>query len=162
MKSETLVQRARRALHGLEELGRRDGVAWLCDAAFGGSDAVRALDSRGGPVVVITGGNPVARSASRAWTEWADTLGAHSSHALLFGSSAAELASEIQARGNGTVVVRCADLTDAAQTAERLAGPGATVLFSPGCTRTANATAEAESFRHLVPVSVRASIWAAA
>lgn len=161
MKSESLVQRARRAMHSLEELGRRDGVAWLSDVADGGADAVRALGTRGGPVLVITGGAAAPRS-NALWNDWVDSIGAHASHALLFGASAASLARELQARGDGTIIVRCADLTDAAQTAERIAIPGATILYSPGCARSAHTAADTERFRNLVPAAVRSGAWAAA
>ncbi len=161
MKSENLVQRARGALLGLEELGRRDGVAWLCDAAAGGGDAVRALGMRGGPVIVITRGVASPQS-NGVWHEWAAMIGSHASHVLLFGASAERMAVEIQARGEGTVIVRCADLADAAQTAERVAGPGSMILFSPGCTRSALGSEDAELFRELVPVGLRTSTWAAA
>lgn len=164
--SETLVQRTRRALLGIEELGRRDGVTWLCDVAATGADGIRAVGMRGGTVIVVTRGAapaPPSSGSGGSWNEWAAMIATHASHVLLFGPAADTMAAALQARNAPTCIVRCADLEDAAQAAERIAAPGATIVLSTGCAQTALGADDAARFRGLLPVGLRPSgAWAAA
>jgi UDP-N-acetylmuramoylalanine--D-glutamate ligase len=113
-----------------ETLGSVCGVTWVCDAAATRPGRTAAmLDRVGSPVLLVAGGR-YGGQPLRRWTHAATT---HAAHVLLFGSAAPRLADALIAGGGLDRIVRCADLEDATMVARRLAVPGDTVIFSPGC-----------------------------
>jgi UDP-N-acetylmuramoylalanine--D-glutamate ligase len=113
-----------------EYVGTRGRVRWVNDAAATRPGrAVAALDGWPGNLLVIAGGRDDGLPLGR----WARTTGSRAVCVLLFGSAAPRMARALEEHDAVSVTVRCADLDDAILTAARLAEPGDTVLFSPGC-----------------------------
>ncbi len=113
-----------------EYVGTRGRVQWVNDAAATRPGrAVAALDGWPGHLLVIAGGRDDGLPLGR----WARATGSRAVCVLLFGSAAPRMAQALEQHDAVSITVRCADLDDAILTAARLAEPGDTVLFSPGC-----------------------------
>lgn len=113
-----------------ELVATRRRVRWVCDAsATTPGRAAGSLMSGSGALHVIAGG----RYGGQPVADWAYAANAHATHVLLFGSASNLLANALLTAPGHATIVRCADLEDAMAVAEKLAEPGDTVLFSPGC-----------------------------
>lgn len=113
--------------HRLEPVGEIGGVAYYNDSKATSVDAtLKALDAFNGGLWIILGG----KDKGSDYTALRDPLHAKAKAALLIGSAAAKIASQIA----GAVEVRqCGTLAEALQYAYREAEPGDTVLLAPAC-----------------------------
>jgi UDP-N-acetylmuramoylalanine--D-glutamate ligase len=116
-------------LDRLQRVATRHRVRWYSDglATRPGQAAGALRQFERDRVILIAGGQHGGQPLDR----WRDAVWRHADTVLLFGSSGALLADTL--KGGVPVIVRCADLDDAVATAQNLAQPGQTVLFSPGC-----------------------------
>ena len=113
--------------HRLELVQEIDGVAYYNDSKATSVDAtLKALDAFPGGLWIILGG----KDKDSDYTLLRDPLRAKAKAALLIGSAAQKIASEI---ADATLVVQCGTLAAAVQQASRVASPGDTVLLAPAC-----------------------------
>lgn len=113
-----------------EVVATRKRIRWICDASSTTPGrAAGALMQGRGALLLIAGG----RYGGQPLTDWAQAARETASYVLLFGSGADAMAGALLLARGGATIVRCADLADAMVVAERLAEPGDTILFSPGC-----------------------------
>lgn len=115
--------------HRLEAVAERDGVRYInnsmCTNPAAGAASLRALEGR---VVVIAGG----REKGLDMEPYLREIAARATAAVLIGESRQMMQRELSALGF-TEIHRAEDLEQAVEMASRLAAPGGTVLFSPGC-----------------------------
>jgi UDP-N-acetylmuramoylalanine--D-glutamate ligase len=116
-------------LDRLQRVATRHRVRWYSDglATRPGQAAGALRHFSSDRVILIAGG----RHGGQPLDRWRDAALRHADAVLLFGSASTQLADTL--RGGQALIVRCADLDDAVATAQSLAQPGHTVLFSPGC-----------------------------
>lgn len=115
-----------------ERLAREEGVLWSwAPRALTPATSALALSHCRGRVLLIAGGDEPPEP--EALEPWARTVTARASYVLLHGKAAPRLAEAIGIGEQRPLIVRCADLEDAAGTAAKLAGRGSTVLLAPGC-----------------------------
>ncbi len=113
--------------HRLELVREIDGVAYYNDSKATSVDAtLKAIDAFDHGLWIILGG----KDKGSDYTLLRDPLRAKAKAALLIGSAAAKIASEID---GSTEVVQCGTLAAAIQQAHRVASPGDTVLLAPAC-----------------------------
>jgi len=113
--------------HRLELVREIDGVAYYNDSKATSVDAtLKAMDAFPGGLWIILGG----KDKDSDYTVLRDPLRAKAKAALLIGSAARKIASQI---GDATHVVECGTLAAAIQQAHRVASPGDTVLLAPAC-----------------------------
>jgi UDP-N-acetylmuramoylalanine--D-glutamate ligase len=113
--------------HRLELVREIDGVAYYNDSKATSVDAtLKAMDAFDGGLWIILGG----KDKDSDYTVLQDPLRAKAKAALLIGSAAGKIASQI---GAPTLVLRCGTLASALQQAHRVAEPGDTVLLAPAC-----------------------------
>jgi UDP-N-acetylmuramoylalanine--D-glutamate ligase len=113
--------------HRLELVSRIAGVAYYNDSKATSVDAtLKAMDAFPGGLWIILGG----KDKDSDYTVLRDPLRAKAKAALLIGSAAKKIASQI---AGATEVVQCGTLASAVQQASRLASPGDTVLLAPAC-----------------------------
>ena len=113
--------------HRLELVEEIDGVAYYNDSKATSVDAtLKAMDAFSGGLWIILGG----KDKDSDYTVLRDPLRAKAKAALLIGSAAQKIASEIS---DATLVVQCGTLAAAVQQASRVASPGDTVLLAPAC-----------------------------
>jgi UDP-N-acetylmuramoylalanine--D-glutamate ligase len=113
--------------HRLELVQEIDGVAYYNDSKATSVDAtLKAMDAFPGGLWIILGG----KDKDSDYTVLRDPLRAKAKAALLIGSAAQKIASEIS---DATLVVQCGTLAAAVQQASRVASPGDTVLLAPAC-----------------------------
>jgi UDP-N-acetylmuramoylalanine--D-glutamate ligase len=113
--------------HRLELVQEIDGVAYYNDSKATSVDAtLKAMDAFSGGLWIILGG----KDKDSDYTVLRDPLHAKAKAALLIGSAAKKIASEI---ADATLVVHCGTLAAAVQQASRVASPGDTVLLAPAC-----------------------------
>ena len=113
--------------HRLELVREIDGVAYYNDSKATSVDAtLKAMDAFPGGLWIILGG----KDKDSDYTVLRDPLRAKAKAALLIGSAAKKIASQIT---DATKVVDCGTLAAALQQASRVASPGDTVLLAPAC-----------------------------
>jgi len=113
-----------------EVLGVRAGITWVNDAAATNPGRTAStLASYDAPVYLVAGGDYGGQPLWR----WAQVAAQRAARVLTFDSGAYALADALRGAGALERIVRCADLDDAMAVVRRLASPGDTVLFSPGC-----------------------------
>jgi UDP-N-acetylmuramoylalanine--D-glutamate ligase len=113
--------------HRLELVQEIGGVAYYNDSKATSVDAtLKAMDAFPGGLWIILGG----KDKDSDYTLLRDPLRAKAKAALLIGSAAQKIASEI---ADATLVVQCGTLAAAVQQASRVASPGDTVLLAPAC-----------------------------
>ena len=104
-----------------------NGVAYYNDSKATSVDAtLKAMDAFPGGLWIILGG----KDKDSDYTVLRDPLRAKAKAALLIGSAAQKIASQIT---DATKVVQCGTLAAALQQASRAASPGDTVLLAPAC-----------------------------
>jgi UDP-N-acetylmuramoylalanine--D-glutamate ligase len=113
--------------HRLELVQEIDGVAYYNDSKATSVDAtLKAMDAFPGGLWIILGG----KDKDSDYTVLRDPLRAKAKAALLIGSAAQKIASEI---ADATLVLQCGTLAAAVQQASRVALQGDTVLLAPAC-----------------------------
>jgi UDP-N-acetylmuramoylalanine--D-glutamate ligase len=113
--------------HRLEFVRNIDGVDYYNDSKATSVDAtLKAIDAFPGGLWIILGG----KDKDSDYTVLRDPLRAKAKAALLIGSAAKKIASQIT---DATRVVECGTLAAAVQQASRVASPGDTVLLAPAC-----------------------------
>jgi UDP-N-acetylmuramoylalanine--D-glutamate ligase len=113
--------------HRLEPVAEISGVAYYNDSKATSVDAtLKAIDAFSGGLWIILGG----KDKGSDYTALRDPLHSKAKAALLIGSAASKIASQI----SGAVEVRqCGTLAEAVQEAHREAAPGDIVLLAPAC-----------------------------
>jgi UDP-N-acetylmuramoylalanine--D-glutamate ligase len=113
--------------HRLELVQEIAGVAYYNDSKATSVDAtLKAMDAFPGGLWIILGG----KDKDSDYTVLRDPLRAKAKAALLIGSAAKKIASQIT---DATKVVECGTLAAAVQQASRVASSGDTVLLAPAC-----------------------------
>lgn len=113
--------------HRLELVRELDGVAYFNDSKATSVDAtLKAMDAFPGGLWIILGG----KDKDSDYTVLRQPLRAKARAALLIGSAASKIASQIQ---DATPVLQCGTLAAAVREAHRAASPGDTVLLAPAC-----------------------------
>ena len=113
--------------HRLEFVQDIGGVAYYNDSKATSVDAtLKALDAFSGGLWIILGG----KDKDSDYTVLRDPLRAKAKAALLIGSAANKIASQIT---GATQVLQSGTLAAALQQAHRVASPGDTVLLAPAC-----------------------------
>jgi UDP-N-acetylmuramoylalanine--D-glutamate ligase len=125
-----VARRYRAPADHFEHLRTLDGVDWVSDAAATSPGrAAAALDGIARPVILIAGG----MAGGQPWRRWAQTAARQATHVLLYGSAAGAMADALIDAGAMHKLVRCADILDAVQVAQRLAAPCDRVVHCPAC-----------------------------
>ncbi len=115
--------------HRLEFVAEVNGVKYINDSkGTNPSASIKALQSCGGPVVLIAGG----KNKGSDFGEFAGFIKERARALVVLGQSAELIAAAARARGF-TGIQKAADLTEAVVLARRTARAGDTVLLSPAC-----------------------------
>ncbi len=113
--------------HRLEKVGFIDGVTFLNDSKATNIDALeKALIAMRAPAVLIAGG----KDKGLDFTGMRPLLREKVKAVVLIGQMTEKL---FEAWGSAVPCVKAGSLADSVEQAQKLAKPGETVLFSPGC-----------------------------
>ena len=123
--------------HRLEFIAEINGVSWYNDSiATTPQSAIVALEAFEQPKIIIAGGY----DKNLSFDELGQKIAANAKAAVLLGQTATKITSAIKEHKNisaqehkGTKVEIVKSLTEAVQSANRLAEPGDVVLLSPAC-----------------------------
>lgn len=120
--------------HRLELVRELRGTHWYNDSiATAPERAMAGIRAFSEPLILLAGG----RDKKLPWNEFADLVRQRVDHLILFGEAADLIEKAVQgssASNRPYSIDRCADLSEAVQTAARLAEPGDVILLSPGGT----------------------------
>ncbi|MBW7989397.1 MAG: UDP-N-acetylmuramoyl-L-alanine--D-glutamate ligase [Planctomycetes bacterium] len=117
--------------HRLEFVAEINGVSWYNDSiATTPQSAIAALEAFSQPKIIIAGGY----DKNLPFEELGQKIAAGAKAAVLLGQTASKIASAIKLFPQAGVKVQIVNsLSDAVQSAARLAAPGDVVLLSPAC-----------------------------
>jgi UDP-N-acetylmuramoylalanine--D-glutamate ligase len=117
--------------HRLEFVRSLNGVDWYNDSiATAPERAMAGMRAFDGPLVLLAGG----RDKKLPWEDFARLVCERADHLVLFGESAAMIATKVKAvrQKRPFTMDCCAGLYEAVQAAANVAGEGDVVLLSPG------------------------------
>ncbi len=151
--AENSIERAlktfRKPPHRIEWVAEIDGVAYYNDSKASNVEAViHAVSLFSGPVVLIAGG--VDKGST--YTPWIRCFQGKVKKIAVFGQAAKKMEQEL---GAFFSVERVSTLEEALQAARKEAGPGDTVLLSPGCSsydQFANFEERGERFKKMIRI----------
>ncbi|MCP4613550.1 MAG: UDP-N-acetylmuramoyl-L-alanine--D-glutamate ligase [Planctomycetes bacterium] len=117
--------------HRLEFIAEINGVSWYNDSiATTPQSAIAALEAFEQPKIIIAGGY----DKDLPFEELGEKIAAGAKAAILFGQTASKIASAIKLFPQAGTKIQIVDsLSEAVQSAVRLAVPGDVVLLSPAC-----------------------------
>ncbi len=117
--------------HRLELIGRINGVSWYNDSiATTPQSAIAALEAFDEPKIIIAGGY----DKDLPFEELGQKIAANAKAAVLLGQTTTKIASAIKFFPQVGIKIQIVDsLSEAVESAARLAEPGDVVLLSPAC-----------------------------